>query len=298
MDDSIRIGLRAGSWSTYLVSPDGEIIYAAGRIDSAGLRSALSKAVGPIEIPTSTASLNLPRIERAPQLVNADSALGVKRPEGLRILSIVPAKPEETYYVKLRAEADDALLRTGTGRLFLGFYPDPILDAHWNNLAPPMEYSLALPDGATATPATATAKKGAGESDTLPRQFWVDINSATPGGSIELKLDYFGCTSSLCMALTHQYTIQIKAADDGSRTYGMNRGKNGSRNTASSSRMSRMDNDQDGKVSFEEMNEAIKIQQGTAYNEQRARQRFDRMDANKDGFISEAELETAPRKQQ
>jgi hypothetical protein len=80
----------------------------------------------------------LPTVPRAPQLVNQDSELGVKRPEGLSILSITPAKPEETYYVKLRAEADDALLTTGTGRLFLGFYPDPIHEAHWNNLAPAM----------------------------------------------------------------------------------------------------------------------------------------------------------------
>ncbi|WP_372808856.1 TlpA family protein disulfide reductase, partial [Pontiella sp.] len=175
LDDSMRIGLKAGSWSVYLISPEGEIIYAADRIDGPGLRRALGQAVGTVSPATAAGSLDLPRIKRPPQLVNTDSELGVKRPEGLNILSIVPATPEDTYYVKLRAEADDALLRTGTGRLFLGFYPDPILDAHWNNLAPPMKYTLTPPEGASATPATATAQKGPGDSDTLPRQFWVEI---------------------------------------------------------------------------------------------------------------------------
>ncbi len=44
----------------------------------------------------------------------------------MSILTIVPVKPTDTYYVKLCAEADPELLRTGTGRLFLRFYPDPV----------------------------------------------------------------------------------------------------------------------------------------------------------------------------
>jgi hypothetical protein len=226
----------------------------------------------------------------------------VERPEGLNILSITPAKPEDTYYVKLRAEADDALLRTGTGRLFLGFYPDPILDAHWNNLAPPMKYSLTLADGVTATPESGTAKKGPDDSDTLPRQFWVDITNATPGGAIQLKLNYFGCTSELCMALTHEYTIQIKAKDDGSRTYNMNKGTRGSKQNSPSgggdrmARMARMDSDNDGAVSFEEMCVTTKKQRGTDYSEQQTRRRFDSIDTDKNGSISEEELEKAPRK--
>lgn len=298
LDDSMRIGLKAGSWSVYLISPEGEIIYAASRIDAPGLRNALTQAVGPIATPTSASSLNLPRVKRAPKLENNDSELGVKRPEGLSILSITPEKPEETYYVKLRAEADDALIRTGTGRLFLGFYPDPILDAHWNNLAPPMKFSLTLADGATATPSSATAKKGSGDSDTLPRQFWVDIQSATPGGSIELKLNYFGCTSTLCMALTHQYTIQLAPLNDGSRTYGMNKGKRNSKRTSTggSNRMARMDSNKDGAISFEEMYARTQKQRGTDSSEQQTRRRFNSLDTNKDGSLSAEELEKAQRK--
>ncbi|GAF04006.1 thioredoxin domain-containing protein [Saccharicrinis fermentans] len=137
MDDDIRIGLRSGSWSVFLISPEGEVLYGSGRIDAKGLRSALTKAVGPPVHTTQASELNLPHIGRAPQLTNIDSELRVARPDGLTILNTTPSIAEDTYYVKLRAEANDSLLKTGNGRLFLGFYPDPIHDVHWNNLLRP-----------------------------------------------------------------------------------------------------------------------------------------------------------------
>ncbi|VGO23403.1 TlpA family protein disulfide reductase [Pontiella sulfatireligans] len=227
IDDSIRIGLRSGSNSIYLIDPDGKIVWAAPKMDADGLRTALAKAAGPVAKPTKVSDLDLAQVEKQARAINEDSELGVARPDGLSILSIIPAKPEETYYVKLRAEAAPELLKTGTGRLFLGFYPDPIHHAHWNNLAPPMKYSLTLPKGVTATPAEASAKKGPGDSDTQPRQFWVNITANKPVEAIQLKLNYFGCTPDLCLALTHEYTIQLKAENRGSSTYGMNRGKKG-----------------------------------------------------------------------
>lgn len=304
MEDSVRVGLRAGSYSVYLISPEGEIVYAADKIDGYGLRAALANAAGPVARPTRVSQLDLPRITRPAGLVNEDSAWGVKRPDGLNILALTPARPEETYYVKLRAEADDQLLRSGTGRLFLGFYPDPIHDAHWNNLAPPMEYTLTLPDGVTATPVQAAAQKGMGDSDTQPRQFWVDIASAKPFESLQLKLNYFACTPDLCMALTHGYTVEMKARDDGSRTYGMNKGnrsgssRGGSRNAAGGgSRLQQMDTNHDRAVSFEELCAQMKKQRPDGFSTERARRRFDAMDMNKDGQLSASELENMPRRQ-
>jgi hypothetical protein len=227
IDDSIRVGLRSGSNSIYLISPQGDILWAAAKMDAAGLRTALDQAVGSVAHPTAVSDLNLPKVEKQKQPANTDSTLGVARPEGMKILSITPTKPEETYYVKLRAEASPELLATGTGRLFLGFYPDPIHEAHWNNLAPPMKYALTPPKGVSATPAEAAAAKGSGDSDTLPRQFWVDVNGASAGDEFQLALHYFGCTPDLCMALTHDYTISLVAEDRGSSTFGFNRGEKG-----------------------------------------------------------------------
>lgn len=292
MEDDMRVGLRSGSWSVYLISPEGEIVYASGRIDAQGLRKALTKAVGSVNNETKTSDLNLPTIGRNPRLVNEDSELGVFRPEGLSILTIVPSNPEDTYYVKLRAEADDSLLSSGTGRLFLGFYPDPIHDAHWNNLTPPMKYKLTLPKNVVATPSEATAKKGPGDSDTKPRQFWVDISSDKPFDKIELKLDYFGCTPSLCLALTHRYTIIMEEENRGSRTYGMNRGRvsNTNRNNSNARQLDRLDANKNGVVSFDEMYNQMKKRNGANFSKKRAKLQFDRMDINKDGVLSAEEL--------
>ncbi len=297
MEDDIRIGLRSGSWSVFLISPEGKIVYGSGRIDSRGLRSALTKAVGPAANPTSSSDLHLPKIARPGRLLNEDSELGVARPDGLTIVTIVPTKPEETYYVKLRAEADDALLNTGTGRLFLGFYPDPIHNVHWNNLTPSMKYKLTLPKGVSATPAEASAKKGSGDNDTLPRQFWVDITSDKPFGEMTLKLDYFACTSDMCLPLTHEYTIKMKNENRGSRTYGMNTGRSGNskQQNQGGSRFERLDSNNDGSVSFDEMYTQMKRRNNTITLE-RAKQQFARMDSDKNGLLSENEVENGPSK--
>jgi hypothetical protein len=55
-----------------------------------------------------------------------------------------------------------------------------------------MKWALTMPEGATATPTEATAKKGPGDSDALARQFWVDVEGAKPGQQLQLKFDYFG----------------------------------------------------------------------------------------------------------
>jgi len=299
MDDNIRIGLRSGSWSVYLISPRGEVVYASGRIDPQGLRAALSKAVGPVQHPTQVSDLHLPKVGRAAKLVNEDSPLGVARPEGLSILSITPQNPEETYYVKLRAEADQALLRTGTGRLFLGFYPDPIHDAHWNNLAPAMRYKLTLPKGVNASPAEASANKGEGDSDAKPRQFWVDITSDRPFKAMTLKFDYFACSGDQCFALSHEYSIKMEEENRGSRTYGMNTGRTTpTKNTnQKGSRLERMDRNKDGRVSYDEMYAQMK-KRNSKLTKERAHQQFDKMDTNKDGFLSAKELEAAQNNQQ
>ena len=49
-----------------------------------------------------------------------------------------------------------------------------------------MKYKLELPDGVTADLAEASANKGTGDSDTEPRQFWVNIDSNGKPGDIEL----------------------------------------------------------------------------------------------------------------
>ena len=86
-----------------------------------------------------------------------------------------------------------------------------------------------LSEGITATPTEATAAQGPGDSDTQPRQFWVDIEGAIPYDELGLTLHYYGCTPDMCMALAHEYTVLLEDENRGSRTFGMNRGPRGRR---------------------------------------------------------------------
>lgn len=224
MTDNIRTALRSGSQSVYLISPDGEIVKAWGKLMKEDLRQTLASKVGKASTFTAEEDLDLPVIKRYEKRSNDSTNIGIHRPEGLHILAVVPESHEDTYYVKMRAEATNELLATGSGKLALGFFPDPIHDAHWNNLTPPMYYELELPQGVRATPQQASANKGVGDSDTEPRQFWVDISGASPSDKLELTLYYYGCTPDMCEALTHKYTIILADDDKGARTFGFNKG--------------------------------------------------------------------------
>ncbi len=232
MDNNIATTLRSGSRSVYLVSPSGEIINGWASPLEIPMREALTKAVGAPKKVTSPEELNLPPMERNARRKNVDSDTTIERTDGLAIVKTTPHNPDDIYYVKMRAEGDAALLESGTGRLALGFFPDPLYDAHWNNLAAPMKFTLELPDGVKASPQSATAKRGEGDSDSDPRQFWVDIKGASPGDKIVVTYHYFGCTPDICEAFTHTYTIELTPQGQGASTFGFNKGSRGTQNRA------------------------------------------------------------------
>jgi len=225
MQDEIKTALLSNSESVYLISPKGQIVYASSNINADELRSALEKHIGPSSKTTAVSTLNLPRVKRSVLPENVDNDLQVERPTNLKILTITPSSPLETYYVKLRAEIDPTALNKGEGKLYLSFFPDPIYDTHWNNLVPPMKYQLTTPNYMEASPIEATAQKGEGESDTKPRQFVVDIKNAKAGDDIKVALHYFGCTPTMCEAMTHEYTITLTIENNGAITAGFNKNR-------------------------------------------------------------------------
>jgi hypothetical protein len=223
MTDDVKRALNAGPNSEYLIAPDGQVIYSSHWSDAQALRVALTAVKGPVESPTLPSELGLPDPGRSPRPPQRETATRVVRPNGLVTLKLKPAKPEETYYVKLRAEAEPALLSTGKGRLYLGFFPDPVLGAHWNNLVDPLQFTLSLPEGVRATPSSATAARVDADSDSGPREFWVGVEAEAPPQSVQLSMSYFGCTDKRCEALTQKYTILFERDNFGGWTFGFHR---------------------------------------------------------------------------
>jgi hypothetical protein len=227
ISNEVLKALDAGPNSVYLMDPSGMVIYSSQWSDATALREQLAKRTGKTQTPTPVRELNLPRQGRSAPPPQTATATRVVRPAGLVTLKLEPADPEAVHYVKLRAEAEPQLLTTGSGRLYLGFFPDPILGAHWNNLAAPMQYELTLPDGVTATPQKATAATGAGNSDSEPREFWVEFEGNQPPEPVQLTLRYFACTDALCLSLTQTTTIVFEKKDAGGWTFGFSPNQSG-----------------------------------------------------------------------
>ncbi|MGE9269371.1 MAG: hypothetical protein ACQKBU_01095, partial [Verrucomicrobiales bacterium] len=209
-------------------------------------------------------------------------------------------------YVKLRPEADQALVSTGTGTLYLGFRQDPILGASWNNLAEPPRYRVIAPDGLTITPKSAESPKLNVESDSEPREFLVNVSNWKADHPIEVEIQYFACNQKLgwCKPITQSFTIWLEEDETGGKVAGrshnpssrrINRNGRGEEQTGANDRleqgrnrslMAREDRNQDGKVSKEEF--------------RGSEQRFRRLDQNQDGYIDADEAPTGtinPRRQ-
>ena len=214
---------------------DGKIVHRASWGRGSSLRESLEELVGPSEKVTTVAELNLPqftsqRTNPNDMLVERKTVEGIAAPlkvvaggEEMQVESLQSLDfTESNRYAKLRPEADQQLLKTGNGQLYLGFRQDPILGAEWNNLATPPKYRI-TGDGVSVTPAMAEAEKLSVESDTEPREFLVDVKNWEAGKPIKVEIQYFACNKKKgwCKPVTQEFTVWLEQ----DRTAGMVAGR-------------------------------------------------------------------------
>jgi hypothetical protein len=214
----------------------------------------------------------------------------------MQALKIEPQATATPCYAKLRAEADEPLLRRGKGKLYLGFHMDPIYHVHWNNLADPLTYEITVPAGATVSAPTGEAPKVEQESDSDPREFLLDVEKGNATEPLGLTVCYFACNDEegWCKRVMQQYTIHWERDPDGgwaSQRYRKPSAAGGGRPRAKGrppqmrpgpqnilSRIKSYDANKDGKITRDEASGRVK-------------EMFGRMDTNGDGVIDEAEME-------
>ena len=132
---------------------------------------------------------------------------------------------ELTFYVKLRVEADQGVLRDGKGTLYVRFRLDPLYEVHWNNLAPPLEFDVTAPEGVTVDPASNVAPKPEVDADADPREFLLAISSTrNPSDGIdplELTVLYYACdnANTWCIPVTQSYLVHVESDPDGGRVF-------------------------------------------------------------------------------
>lgn len=222
MTNEVSHTFATASNAEFLFDPDGKIAYMNLWSNADQLRSALEKAVGKVAHKTDPTSLHLPKVVGKSSVAHGVAPRVTVDPDRQLIPILVKAqKDTSTYFVKLRAEADDSLFFSGSGKMYLGFHLDPLHHVHWNNLAAPLKYQISVPKNTTLSPAQAEAPVIEQESDLDPREFLVDVKNWTADQPIDLTVRYFACDENdkWCIAVEQHYQVLLALDPSGGRVY-------------------------------------------------------------------------------
>ena len=301
MDNDLKHALGDRPNSEFIIDPNGKIAVMRDWSNPTILRADLEKLVGKVENPTRVADLDL-KIETPPKPAASGIVQRVRMPGRIEALKVDPQEGKHPFYVKLRAEVDQNVLRGGTGKMYLGFHLDPLYHVHWNNLAKPLSFEIADANGLGVSPGKGTGPKVEAEADIDPREFLVDIEAGS-AKQFELTVKYFACNDEkgFCIPVSQTYVVHLNRDRDagaprraGSTRPGSGRPQAGRPGGGqpqgnrppggfSADRLMAMDRDKDGKISRDELPPQM-------------RQRLSRMDTNGDGFVDRKEAEAIERR--
>lgn len=222
MDNELKHALGDRPNSEFVIDPDGKVVVARSWSSPNDLRKDLERLVGAVAKPTSVADLN-----RKPLPPPTKAATGVVErvtlPGSMSALKTTPVESKTPHYAKLRAES-------GGGKIYLGFYLDPLYKVHWNNKAAALTFSISAPDGVTVTPDSGKGPKVDVDADADPREFLIDVagRSAEP---LKVTVKYFACddAETFCVPVTQEYLVSFERDRDGGnrRSFGGGRSPGG-----------------------------------------------------------------------
>ncbi len=204
--------------SELILDPEGRVVVRRTWSDPVALRHDLEGLVGAVDHPTAIADLHLPAQPRMPAVAKG-VVPRVELPPNMASIQVDPnlESTDIPFYVKIRAEADQALLQNGAGTMYLGFHLDPLYSVHWNNEAGPVRYNFSLPDGVTMTPSSGVGPDVEEPADADPREFLLQVDATGLQEPIDLEVFYFACDDALtfCIPVTQNYQIHLERDNHG-----------------------------------------------------------------------------------
>jgi hypothetical protein len=217
--------------SELVIDPNGIVVARRAWSRPAELRADLERIIGPVENPTEISDLNLPTQDAIPTVAKG-IVPRVDRPLDGMSLQVQPDldASRTPFYTKLRAEGTLDLLQSGSGTLYVGFHLDPLYRVHWNNEAPPLEYEITAPEGGTITPSSGTGAHPEEKADADPREFLLDVESTTPGQTIDLTVKYYACDDAQTFCIPVKQNYQLTLARDTSHGWSMSTNADGTVN--------------------------------------------------------------------
>lgn len=289
MDNDLKHAFGDRPNSEFVLDPEGKVVVARQWSDPAALREDLSKLVGAVKEPTQIADLDM-RIPTPEPKAKTGVVKRIELPGSMVAAKVEPIEtPGVPHYAKLRAEM-------GEGKLYLGFFLDPLYKVHWNNEAPVLQFEIEAPDGVSITPESGEGPKPNVKADADPREFLIELTGRSED-SLRVTVSYFACddAETFCKQVTQEYLVYLQRDADGgsrrsgnSRQPGADRGRpSGARNEALSGMMqrrrmmmARFDANGDGALSADELKSAPAM--------------WRRFDVNQDGELSSEELDASP----
>lgn len=225
MENDLKHAFGDAPNSEIIIDRDGKVARKRAWSDPDQLRKDLEELVGPVEKRTTIADLN--RKTLPPPKPGASGVVPpLPRSKEMRPLHIEPDFKDEShpFYAKLRAEAFPELLRTGKGRLYVGFHLDPLYHVHWNNLVAPIHVEFQPERGTKTTPTEWDGPQVKEPSDVDPREFITEIE-ADPRAPLKLTVRYFACNDEQgwCKSIRQHYTIYLEEDRDAGWVQARNR---------------------------------------------------------------------------
>ncbi len=209
--------------NVFIYSAEGSEHYHGTLDDTRALRNALKKLVG--EASTETSPNRFPSPGISPKDVGTPDLLDRIRfdpeTEPFSPLLITPVSSRFPFYVKLRAEGDDDLLKTGRGRLYLGFHVDPLYQTQWDNKAEPLEYMIRAPRGVAAPSTDDAPEIKSQQYDSEPREFVLTTRQLDPSKPLNLRVEYtvYSPQQDKSITVTQLYTIHLKRDPFGGKAF-------------------------------------------------------------------------------
>ena len=224
MDNQVAGALEQEDNNLFIFNRDGLEEYAGHSKDEPALRSALGKLAG-----TATPSVSQPIALPNLKPVDMPRDKGGKRVkinplrEKYLPLKITPLGSRSPFYVKLRVEANEALLKTGDGRLYLGFHIDPIYKVEWNNLRKTVSYAMTVPRGTVISPSINEARRVSAQAiDSDPREFLLEARNWNNAQPVSITVNYSvrGSSPFRSYEIKQQYLIYLEQDRFGGAVFG------------------------------------------------------------------------------
>ncbi len=200
--------------NVFIYSAEGAELFSGKLDDPETLRETLQELAGPASTETSPKRFRSPKI--SPRKVIAPKLLErvYFNPETDPFvpLLITPKQAQAAFPMKLRAEADSALLETGNGRLYLGFHVDPLYPLEWDNNATPLQYMIQAPGGLAAPSSDFAPKVTMQAHDTEPREFVLTARQLDRSKPLQLRVEFtaYSPLQEKSIRITQHYAIQLE----------------------------------------------------------------------------------------